>query len=109
MWAGSNDTALEAEVSVVESRPLDARAILQPLSGADLIIDATGEESLSIALNHHAVTHRPNFPPVLHTWIVGNGGATQALLCDGPTRLLQMSKTEPRRRATISRHPARRR
>jgi hypothetical protein len=68
----------------VESRPLDARAILQPLSGADLIIDATGEESFSIALNHHAVTHRPNFPPVLHTWIVGNGGATQALLCDGP-------------------------
>lgn len=68
----------------VESRPLDARAILQSLAGADLIIEATGEEPLSIALNHHAVAHRSNFPPVLHAWIVGNGGATQALLCDGP-------------------------
>lgn len=68
----------------VESRPLDARAILQSLSGADLIIDATGEEPFSIALNHYAVTQRPTFPPVLHAWIVGNGGATQALLCDGP-------------------------
>jgi hypothetical protein len=68
----------------VSSRPLDARAILMSLSGADLIIDATGEEPFSIALNHHAVALRPNFPPILHTWIVGNGGAAQALLCDGP-------------------------
>lgn len=69
---------------VVESRPLDARAILKTYSGADLIIDATGDEPFSIAFNHHAVAERPNFPPVLYTWIVGNGGAAQALLCDGP-------------------------
>ncbi|WP_050384431.1 ThiF family adenylyltransferase [Bradyrhizobium pachyrhizi] len=67
----------------IESRPLDATAILASLSG-DLIIDATGEEPFSIALNHHALSRRPNFPPVLHAWIVGNGGVTQALLCDGP-------------------------
>jgi molybdopterin/thiamine biosynthesis adenylyltransferase len=68
----------------VESRPLDARAILESLSASDLLIDATGEEPFSIALNHRAVALRPNFPPVLHAWIVGNGGAAQALLCDGP-------------------------
>lgn len=67
----------------VESRPLDATAIIKSLSG-DLIIDATGEEPFSIALNHHAVLQRPNFSPVLHAWIVGNGGAAQVLLCDGP-------------------------
>lgn len=66
----------------IESRRLDASAILASLSG-DLIIDATGEEPFSIALNHYAVSRRPNFPPVLHAWIVGNGGAAQALLCDG--------------------------
>ncbi|WFU26746.1 E2/UBC family protein [Bradyrhizobium sp. CB1717] len=69
---------------VVESRARDARAILKSLSSADLIIDATGEEAFSIALNHHAVANRPAFPPVLHVWIAGNGGAAQALLCDGP-------------------------
>lgn len=68
----------------VESRPLDARAILNSLSDADLIINSTGDEPFSIALNHRAVAKRPNFAPVLHTWIAGNGGAAQALLCDGP-------------------------
>lgn len=67
----------------VESRTLDATSIFESLSG-DLILDATGEEPFSIALNHHAVSKRPNFPPVLHAWIVGNGGAAQVLLCDGP-------------------------
>ncbi|WP_036012231.1 ThiF family adenylyltransferase [Bradyrhizobium yuanmingense] len=66
----------------VDSRPVDATAILKSLSG-DLVIDATGEEPFSIALNHHAVSQRPNYPPVLHAWIVGNGGAAQVLLCDG--------------------------
>jgi molybdopterin/thiamine biosynthesis adenylyltransferase len=68
----------------VNSHSLDARAILASFSDADLIIDATGEEPLSIALNHQAVARRPNFPPMLYAWIVGNGGAAQALLCDGP-------------------------
>jgi len=46
----------------------------------DLIIEATGEEAFSIALNHVAVNKRPKFPPVLHVWLVGNGAAVQAIM-----------------------------
>lgn len=48
---------------------------LDLLSRHDLIIDATGEESLSIAINELAVRKRPNFPPVLFIWLEGNGAA----------------------------------
>jgi hypothetical protein len=67
----------------VEARPVDVLTILPSLSDFDLVIDATGEEALSIAINEYAVRKRPNFPPTIHVWIVGNGGAAQALLCDG--------------------------
>lgn len=62
----------------------DALENIGSLSGFDLVIDATGEEALSIALNHHAVRHRPAFPPMIFVWIAGNGAAAQAILCDGP-------------------------
>lgn len=52
------------------------------LSG-DLIIDATGEEALSEAMNYHrqqlAVTNRP---PLLHIWVTGNGECVQSLWQD---------------------------
>ena len=48
---------------------------LDVLGRHDLVIDATGEEALSIALNEHAVTRRPDFPPILFVWIEGNGAA----------------------------------
>jgi molybdopterin/thiamine biosynthesis adenylyltransferase len=66
----------------IEARPVDVLQEVSTLGEFDLIIDATGEEALSIALNDYAVSNRPNFPPILHTWIVGNGGAAQAVLCD---------------------------
>lgn len=49
----------------------------------DLVIDATGEEAVSEALNHH----RLRLPagsrvPILHAWIVGNGDYSQALWTD---------------------------
>ena len=68
----------------IESRSVDVMTNFAALAEFDLVIDATGEEALSVALDHFAVSHRPDFPPTLHTWIVGNGGAAQALLCDGP-------------------------
>jgi molybdopterin/thiamine biosynthesis adenylyltransferase len=68
----------------VEGHGGDALEKLAMLSNYDLVIDATGEEALSIALNHHAVRRRPDFPPTLFVWIAGNGGAAQAILCDGP-------------------------
>lgn len=51
----------------------------------DLVVDATGEESLAIALAHAHQRHvaRHEAPPLLHVWIAGNGEATQALLVDG--------------------------
>jgi len=52
--------------------------------GHDLVIDATGEEALSIALNEHAVAHRPDFPPLLHVWIEGNGAAAVGFMSGDP-------------------------
>jgi molybdopterin/thiamine biosynthesis adenylyltransferase len=68
----------------LSGRPIDALEMLNSISASDLIIDATGEEAFSIALNEKAVRRRPDFPPILHVWIAGNGGSAQALLCDGP-------------------------
>lgn len=52
----------------------------------DLIIDATGEEGLSVFLNHLIVErrlHKLQAPPILYSWIKGPGLATQSLLDDG--------------------------
>jgi molybdopterin/thiamine biosynthesis adenylyltransferase len=50
------------------------------LNKCDLVIDATGEEALSIALNQRAVLARPNSAPHLFTWLKGNGAIAQSLL-----------------------------
>lgn len=68
----------------VEARTVNIQRYFNSLDEFDLIVDATGEEALSIALNDFAVGKRPNFPPIVYAWIVGNGGAAQAMLCDGP-------------------------
>ena len=49
----------------------------------DLVVDATGEEALSIALNERLVRARPKAPAVLYAWLLGNGAAAQCLLNDG--------------------------
>lgn len=52
----------------------------------DLVVDATGEESLSIALTHEhqkRIQSGTTPAPILHVWIAGNGEATQALFVDG--------------------------
>lgn len=74
---------LQAELPHLEVAALarDALAEIETLAGFDLIVDATGEEAFSIALNHRAVS-RPSFPPVLYAWLHGNGVAAEALLAD---------------------------
>lgn len=52
------------------------------LFDADLIIDATGEETVSEFLNGLALM-RDSRPPTLYVWVVGNGEAVQALWVDG--------------------------
>ncbi len=49
----------------------------------DLVIDATGEEAVSEAINANRSTKTgAEGVPVLHTWIVGNGECVQALWVD---------------------------
>jgi hypothetical protein len=53
------------------------------MSRYDLIIDTTGEDATSYALNQRAIDGAPDFPPVLFVGLLGNGAATQALFFDG--------------------------
>lgn len=74
-----------AEAHVLAKRA-DAEGFLANVNGYDLVVDATGEEALSLAINHHFVAHRreeSRTPDVIHVWLFGNGAAGQALLVDG--------------------------
>lgn len=51
-----------------------------PIARYDLVIDATGEEAFSIALNERAVRTRPDSPPILFVWLLGNGAAARCIL-----------------------------
>lgn len=70
--------------SSIDARALDAMRLKEQFPQFDLIIDATGEEAFSIALNEFAVRQRPDFPPVLFVWLLGNGAAAQCLLSGEP-------------------------
>lgn len=67
-----------------------AKIVAEPRSAAypsdiagDLVIDATGEEAVSEAINANRRTKSgTDGVPVLHTWIVGNGECVQALWVD---------------------------
>lgn len=60
-----------------------AAQTLTALRGFDLVVDATGEEALSLALNQAAVDRRPSGPALLFCWLMGNGAAAQCILVDG--------------------------
>lgn len=67
-------------------RPVPDAAGLDIGSGRyDLVIDATGEEAYSIALNHRAVKERPASPPVLFVWLEGNGAIAKSFLTSEST------------------------
>ena len=52
---------------------------------ADLVVNATGEEALSEALNYYQqLVPTDRRSPLLHAWIVGNGQCVQALWVDKP-------------------------
>ena len=57
------------------------------LFDCDLLIDATGEEALSLVLNEmhreHLVTNPAATPTMLFSWVLGNGEVVQCLLSDG--------------------------
>lgn len=68
----------------IKSIPDSVMKKLETLDRQDLVVDASGEEALSIALNERAVASRPNFPPLLFVWIEGNGAAAVGFMSDGP-------------------------
>ncbi|PDS34684.1 hypothetical protein CO665_29460 [Rhizobium anhuiense] len=45
----------------------------------DLIVDATGEEALSLAINERAIRSKGSWPPILFGYLIGNGAMAQAL------------------------------
>ena len=57
----------------------DAMRRLDLLCRTDLLVDATGEEPLSRALNHEVLLRRPGGPAMIFTWLLGQGAAAQAL------------------------------
>ena len=70
----------------IEGRVDDVRALYLRWRHYDLVVDATGEEALSVALNERAVRARPGGPPHLFVWLAGNGAAAQCLLTGEPGR-----------------------
>ncbi|MGQ0580380.1 MAG: HesA/MoeB/ThiF family protein [Reyranella sp.] len=70
--------------SAISARRDDAIRLLPVLSGADLIIDATGEEALSRSINDYFVSQRRSrrAPAVIHVWLIGYGDAAQTLLVE---------------------------
>lgn len=66
-----------SDIRSIAGSILDRKSIL---AKADLVIDATGEEALSLALNDILVRKRPSGPAAIHVWLIGNGAAAQSLL-----------------------------
>ncbi len=67
----------------VEGHFADAMEELPLLLSADLVVDATGEEPLSVALNEAVVRARGKGPALLLAWLRGMGAAAQALFVPG--------------------------
>ncbi|MDF1600925.1 E2/UBC family protein [Mesorhizobium sp. YIM 152430] len=53
------------------------------VSRYDAVIDVTGEEAFSIALNQRAIDRRPKGPTHFYGWLAGNGAIAQCLMVDG--------------------------
>lgn len=61
---------------------MDADGLSLSTDRFDLVIDATGEEAHSIALNQKAVDRRPASPAHIFAWLSGNGAIAQCILVD---------------------------
>lgn len=93
----------------VEAHAENALDHIRELLKFDLVIDSTGEEAFSIALNQIFIDNRPKSPALLLAWLLGNGAAAQGLMCcepgfacykclkpelDGPPRFRVLRDTE---------------
>lgn len=70
----------------IKEYPENVLSYGESIFDCNILIDATGEEPLSLVLNE---THQQRYanglnnPPMFFTWVVGNGEAVEALLSDG--------------------------
>ena len=67
----------------VKSYPSGIMEHVSLLHDADLVIDATGEEAVSFAINDLLVSRNAASPDALYVWLSGNGAAAQALFVRG--------------------------
>ncbi|WP_157719526.1 ThiF family adenylyltransferase [Pseudomonas oryzae] len=83
----------------VEAHALEMRSP-NTLKDFDLIVNATGEETVAEMLNEAQINAGTSFPPILHVWIKGNGETVQALWTDsqefGCFRCLRLNAEEDR-------------
>jgi molybdopterin/thiamine biosynthesis adenylyltransferase len=70
----------------IDAHACDVRKLPKSLDKYDLVVDATGEEGLSLALNQLAVDRRPTTAPHLFVWLLGNGAMAQCLLTGEPDK-----------------------
>ncbi len=80
---------LKATYPGINAQPTndDALRHLDELARYDLVVDATGDQPVSRAINAHLVGLRRAgkvAPAHLHVWLEGNGVAARALLVDDP-------------------------
>lgn len=80
---------LTRELPDLNIRPLDGKIETNfvAFDNYDIVIDATGDEGVSNAINRHYVGLRilgRKYPAVVHVWLEGRGEAAQALLVTGP-------------------------
>lgn len=61
-----------------------AMTVTSRLEHFDIVIDATGEEGLSLALNRKFVALGEKSPIVVYVWLEGNGVTTGGLIYTGP-------------------------
>ncbi len=84
----------DANISAIHQ---EAVSYLPHLHARQLVIDATGEEALSVSINDFFLnSHRQcnEVPARLHVWLFGNGVAAQGILVDdGPHGCFKCLKT----------------
>ncbi len=82
--AVASELARQFPESQFAAEHLDVRQV-KGLWDSDLVIDATGVESVSEFLNAaHCRRNRPAPPSMLYIWVLGNGEAVQGLWVDSP-------------------------
>ena len=74
---------LNVDFPLARIEPFPVSALEWPdLFVGNLLVDATGDEAVATALNARHVLESPSIP-LLHSWILGNGEAAQALWVAG--------------------------